>query len=426
MVVALLAVRWAATATTANFAINLVATYAGIVVVSLAWAHDRRAGLLRWIIATATLVVCGGVLELPAAARWIDYRSVFRTPILAPDDNPYFDFDPELLFRRQPFGHFQGVMDAGDMSYVFDVPDAEPLAYDVTYDSHGFRNSEELSSAEVVVIGDSFVEGTYVAERDLLSGVMARRLGSPVGNFGVIAYGPQQELVVLRRYALPLKPRTVVWVFYEGNDLKDAERYEDIRANPGPAIARKNSFWGRSFSKNALQFASRLAGDPKPSALPRSAWVTDAQGQRIRIYFLYPGLALGPEFDRSIQLTTTALTTASQLAAAQGARLIVAFAPTKYRVFRDFCEFEPGVEGAHWVLNDLPDRLRLAVQTLGGNAEFVDLTLPLQDAAGAGAMPYARADAHWSALGHRIAADAILTAMSKNPEGAVRALVTQR
>src|SRR5688572_22379452 len=232
------------------------------------WARDPRVALFRCITITVLGAMCVGILEIPAALRWIDYRLVFRTPILAPDDNPAYDFDPELLFRRQPSGHYRGTMSGGDLSYVFDVPDPDELDYDVQYDSRGFRNTEEFTSADVVVIGDSFVEGTYVPQDELISGVMAQRLGQRVANFGVIAYGPQQELAVLRRYALPLDPRTVVWVFFEGNDLKDALRYEQIHANPGPAIARKYSFRGRSFTKNAIQFASRLAGDPKPSALP--------------------------------------------------------------------------------------------------------------------------------------------------------------
>lgn len=382
--------------------------------IALILARDRRLAMIRVIAITVTVVMCVGILEIPAALRWIDYRLVFRTPILAPDDSPAYDFDSELLFRRKPFGHFQGTMPGGDLSYVFDVPDPDELDYDVQYDSRGFRNTEEFTSADVVVIGDSFVEGTYVRQDELITGVLAQRLGERVANFGVIAYGPQQELAVLRRYALPLGPRTVVWVFFEGNDLKDALRYEQIHANPGAAIARKYSFRGRSFTKNAIQFASRLAGDPKPSALPRAAWFRDRRGHRVRIYFLYKGAELTPASEPALQLTKDALAAAYQATRAQGARLVVAFAPDKFRVFKDFCEFEPGAEAATWALSDLPDRLRLMLQSIDPGIEFVDLTPPLRDAAHTGDLPYARDDAHWSALGHRIAADAVVAAMAGN------------
>lgn len=402
-----MATTWALTATTAHFAVNLALTYAAAIAVALIQARDRRAALFWCLSTTGTAIACLAILETPAALGWIDYRLVFRTPILAPDDSPAFDFDAELLFRRRPFGRFQGTMSGGDLSYVFDVPDPDDLPYDVQYDSRGFRNTEEFASADVVVIGDSFVEGTYVVQDELITGVLARKLGERVANFGVIAYGPQQELVVLRRYALPLRPKTVIWVFFEGNDLKDALRYEQIHANPGPAIARKYSFRGRSFTKNAIQFASRLAGDPKPSAFPRAAWVRDRRGRRIRIYFLYPGAALSPDSLRALDLTREALARAHQLTVAHGAQLIVVFAPDKYRVFKDFCEFEPGAEAASWVVNDLPERLRLAVASIDPGIAFVDLTAPLREAARAGDLPYTRDDAHWSALGHRIAANGV-------------------
>ena len=407
-----LATTWALTGTTAHFAINLVVTCAAVVAIFIIWARNRRLALFRAFAVTSALLVCIGLLEIPAALRWVDYRLVFRTPILAPDDSPRFDFDEDLLFRRQPFGHFTGTMSGGDLSYVFDVPDPDLLEYDVQYDSRGFRNSEEFTSADVVVIGDSFVEGTYVPQDELISGVLASRLGSPVANLGVIAYGPQQELAVLRRYALPLHPKTVVWVFFEGNDLKDALRYEQIHANPGPAIERKYSFVSRSFTKNAIQFASRLAGDPKPSALPRAAWVRDHRGHRVRIYFLYQGAPLTPGSLRALDMTKDALVSAHKLVTALGGRLVVAFAPDKYRVFKEFCEFDPGAEAASWVVNDLPERLREAVRSIDPAVAFVDLTPPLQEAARKGLLPYARDDAHWSALGHRIAAEAVLPAIA--------------
>jgi hypothetical protein len=76
------------------------------------------------------------------------------------------------------------------------------------------------------------------------------------------------------------------------------------------------------------------------------------------------------------------------------------------------CEFESGAEAASWVVNDLPDRIRAAVRSIDPGIAFVDLTPPLQEAARSGQLPYTRDDAHWSALGHRIAAEAILPVLS--------------
>ena len=56
---------------------------------------------------------------------------------------------------------------------------------------------------------------------------LAKLTQKTVANLGQSGYGSQQELVVLKRYALPLHPESVVRVFYEGNDLRDAARYAD-------------------------------------------------------------------------------------------------------------------------------------------------------------------------------------------------------
>ena len=46
------------------------------------------------------------------------------------------------------------------------------------------------------------------------------------------AYGPQQELIVLKRYGLAYEPRFVVWQLFEGNDLVDAEAFAEWKKNP--------------------------------------------------------------------------------------------------------------------------------------------------------------------------------------------------
>jgi hypothetical protein len=58
---------------------------------------------------------------------------------------------------------------------------------------------------------------------------VARLLDCTVANLGQSAYGPQQELAVLKRFGASLGPRLCIWTFYEGNDLDDVERYEQLR-----------------------------------------------------------------------------------------------------------------------------------------------------------------------------------------------------
>src|SRR5262249_37749911 len=121
--------------------------------------------------------------------------------------------------------------------------------WDLRYDWHGFRNERDLERAGIVVIGDSFVESMTTPSESLVTSVLAKLRGETVANLGQYQYGPQQELVVLRRYGLPLRPHTVVWMFSEASDLADTIRY------PREVGVRRH-FWldfhDRSFTRNAF------------------------------------------------------------------------------------------------------------------------------------------------------------------------------
>jgi hypothetical protein len=95
-------------------------------------------------------------------------------------------------------------------------------------DEHGFNNPSGLwasGAPDLVVLGDSFIEGSCVPTEDTVASDL-RRNGQNVLSLGIAGSGPLVQLAVLSEYARFLRPRTIVWVFYEGNDLEDlrAER----------------------------------------------------------------------------------------------------------------------------------------------------------------------------------------------------------
>ena len=54
--------------------------------------------------------------------------------------------------------------------------------------------------------------------------------------------GPLFQLALFREYIEPLRPKKVVWVFYEGNDLDDLSyesQYDRLRAYLDPAYTQK-------------------------------------------------------------------------------------------------------------------------------------------------------------------------------------------
>ncbi len=94
----------------------------------------------------------------------------------------------------------------------------------ITYvsDRRGFRNpSGPLPEpAGVVLLGDSFAHGFCVADGEDIAGQL-RKSGMGVINLGMNGSGPLIELAIYREYAESLRPHTVFWLYYEGNDLND-------------------------------------------------------------------------------------------------------------------------------------------------------------------------------------------------------------
>ena len=315
--------------------------------------------------------------------------------------------DPELLHIHRPRAHQSGEARGGDITASYQIPssDMTQFRWDVTYDHNGFRNKTDLKSADVVVIGDSFVEGLTVPDAELTTSRLAQLEGKVVANLAQSAYGPLEELVVLKRYGLPLQPRTVVWLFFEGNDLSDVISYHRAMRNPASFWP---SFWARSFTRNALKEVKRLSSAPaeKPLGIKRSG-VLQTSTRSITVYFIYPTPALTQENLSALYETAATIETAHKLCVAQRTRLIFVYVPTKFRVFHSFCQFPPQSECRDWVVSDLPERLRKALGSVSSEFGYLDLTPALVDAVKSGTLPYYPDDEHWSPEGHKIAADAI-------------------
>lgn len=95
--------------------------------------------------------------------------------------------------------------------------DGEPIVY--VADRYGFNNPDSVyrSNIDMMVIGDSFVEGHCLPPgRDLVSRIRATHPAT-VG-IGMRGAGPLAELARLGRFGPVLRPPVVVIAFFEGND----------------------------------------------------------------------------------------------------------------------------------------------------------------------------------------------------------------
>ena len=96
--------------------------------------------------------------------------------------------------------------------------------YWVSYDSdrYGFNNKDEVwnqNEVDFLLIGDSFVHG-YCMEREFnFAGRIQEYTKKKVINLGYGGTGPLIQLAQLKEYGFKIKPKKIIWIYGEGNDL---------------------------------------------------------------------------------------------------------------------------------------------------------------------------------------------------------------
>jgi lysophospholipase L1-like esterase len=371
-----------------------------------------RGRLPRLLLVASSVGLSFACLELPVLVAGLDYGRVLGTH---PNDtwlqlaNGVNLRDDELIHVHRPHSRYTGEV-VGNLTWI-GIPARPPYRVDVAYDRHGFRNGRDLDRADVVAIGDSFVEGAEVADAETVTAVMTRHLGVEVANLGQSNYGPQQELAVLRRFGLPLAPRVVVWFFFGGNDLADVETYAWRRSHADEFLSPPMSIATRSFARNAVIALARLTTPPRtvesPAAVRAAMDFTEASGVTQR---LYVDDAEGPWAPAQWDTARQTLDEAQRLTQAAGARFLLVFIPRKLRVYQGHVAAAPASLARTLTSNDLPRVLASWAAATG--AAYLDATVPLRAAVAAGTSVYLPDDVHWSPDGHAVTGAAVAAAIT--------------
>jgi hypothetical protein len=370
---------------------------------------------IRFIACTLAIAFGIAVFEVPALLRIVDYRALFATPTvpwLRSGNRP----DPELIHIKKGHQQVRESFTGNEVHWLRDAGPSHVYRSDRRYDRDGFRNPRDADKADVIVLGDSFIEGAHVTADELITARLAAELGGnkTVANLGQAGYGPEQELHALRRFGIARRPSVCVWAFYEGNDLADIDEYKSQRSRlqecrrTGQGLSPSVS--ERSFTANALGFVLRAWIDPLPRrpASPYRGWFTNDRGTRLPIYFASGDHRRESPRPGSLDRLREILREAHALCRARGIKLIVMFIPTKLRVYRPVCTFEPGSVCATWPVDDLPRIIGRLVAGISPDLDYLDLTPRFQAEAVRGALLYLADDTHWSAAGHHFAAKTIV------------------
>lgn len=419
------AVLWGTgTLNTRHLIDDIVATY------FLAWGLyafmsglPRREVQSRFALMTLTGVVVLGSAEMLGVLGLVNYQWLLGGPERGLWDRAGFVRDPELLYRHMPHHRERGVYVRGNLGEGLCLPPNPPKEYDLRYDHNGFRNDEDLNRADVVVLGDSYVEGAMLPSSDLLTAALARRLGTPVANLGVNGYGPEQELIVLKRYALSLQPKTIVWVFFEGNDLDQVRLSGEEEESFRNTAALQDDYWFRSLTRNLIFAAKKMVHGcvPNRTLFEFRGAFQEAGDRRTELFFWEVPWPTWDKGRTPLERVRAILTEAYELTRLHGIRFIVAYAPTSYRVHHGLRNFEPSTSQLKTLpVSSLLEEFEQMLESIAPDIEFVDLTLPLREAAAAGILTYLPDDTHWTSEGQRIAGQAIhqrLTATASREYG---------
>ena len=243
-------------------------------------------------------------------------------------------------------------------------------------------------------------------DAELHTTILSALQGKTVANLGLSGYGPQQELAVLKRFALPLNPKTIIWAFFEGNDVANALEYERLAPMLSGGNGRWSDFWFRSLTRNVVATYFRYGSTcvPNPHIARYRAEFKD-QENIITPVFFSPSEILSPSVP-SLRRAVAPIVEAAKLCRDRHIRFIVAYVPEKYRVYHDLSNVALSTEEVRsWTVDDLPARFERLLSELSPDIEYVDLTPALKAASRKGIATYLPDDTHWSANGHRVVAN---------------------
>jgi lysophospholipase L1-like esterase len=432
-------------------------------------SRGRQVWKSPFIVGTSVLIslVLVEAMLRAVGSRLVPGTSALRHDLGEPTEDPRWQQTSRYGQRLRANADVPGEWRYGDIIRLGFVPQAEGDGrlhrYPFHADSEGFRNAAPRDPIDVAALGDSFTDALTMRREDAWPARLEARLGRPVQNYGTAGFGPQQELLVLKDFALPHHPRVVVLAFFAGNDIRDAEAFESFvrseasTTEPRPGwpikqIVMRADTW---FLTSVLQAATQaLTGANMPEAAtlgaPRAApppahgdpsfsrgmFTADVNGKTRRWALMPPYLNLlnFDEHDLSARrgwaLIESSLVEMRQVSRAAGAEFVVAFIPFKSQVYLPLLERLFGraalEDALHFYTPDsgtVPDIDRMLRNRLAQNAlmarfceragiPLIDLTSALQARVEAGETMYFPDDSHLDESGEALVAEHLAAFLS--------------
>jgi hypothetical protein len=347
----------------------------------------------------------------------------------------------QSLYHRVPNQVQKGTfVDEPEKAFAYaNMPAGYPsLEYTLTVDKRGFRNRTHLEKYDIVVLGDSFTEGSGVSDEHAWPVLLAERMGLSVYNLGMSGGNPVTYVHTLEKFGLPLEPKTVICMLYEGNDFRESNfENKDSFGKSLEEVFKLSPL--RKLIKNGL--IKLLATEMKLGTAESGADSQAAPGSWLPIaipqggkYYSFKVKSLlqhyhTPEQFKArepFQKTIAEMRRIKDICHKNGARLIIVFAPDKPHALLPLIADTVTSAQLHDFMAVKEDNLPAPDETMstmleaievqetavkdfcGAEAiEFVSVTEPLRKAIAEGKHAYFTYDQHWTPEGQKIAAGAI-------------------
>jgi len=328
----------------------------------------------------------------------------------------------EVYFRRQgPDAWMGNVLGVGYDKIVGgkDNPYLREPVVTVQYDRQGFRNPEDLTDWDITVIGDSSTELGFLDYKDLFTTRLGVLLGVRVKNLGVAYTGALTQTFYLKEYGRSPSTKIAILAFFEGNDLQDIQREEqllkefrDTGRRPYRNIEKQTSFVKLIYHTVQQTYNTRTANDAE-----RNAYFKSESGE-IPVTLDYRPLAKDELTSKQIASLDSALTSFANTALDLGVTPWLVFLPCKRRVLDGFLRYAgtPSQADANLIGRGLPELVgeHAAKQGIG----FIDVTPALVEQAVNGVLTFNPIwDTHLNREGSRVVAKTIADRLKSNWSG---------
>jgi lysophospholipase L1-like esterase len=231
--------------------------FAGLATTAWLFRHSIgfSARAANWLTLTASVAICLALVEI--ILRSVAPKLPRAILEVRPDADvsgpgPRWMSSPRYRLRLRPNIATKSQWQFGDI--VEEGVIARSAAAGVLHrfavetDAEGFSNRTVRGKIDIAALGDSFTEGWVIPAAQAWPAQLEKLTDLSVQNYGVPAFGPQQELYALQDFAIKHRPHVVVLAFFAGNDLADAvafDRWERGRRRRGDDRAEEELTGGK-------------------------------------------------------------------------------------------------------------------------------------------------------------------------------------